>query len=157
MRTIYLSYPHGEFCLIQKIFFWKRVAIDKDNPSITSSESKYLRTLYYRGKRRNSRGPARHDRRGQRPLAIDKYRHHPGLRRGREIEMLRVADMHRVIGVQAGARKRELEHLAPRRGIAGLGRNGDRGEMTGKIESVENAIKPVIEVGDHAQLDSSFL
>src|SRR5208283_5297884 len=130
------------------------VALDKNNGAITSSESEYLRNLRDAGKRTNSGGAGLDRGRGWLTPTIDQDRSHPEGRRRREIEMLRVADMHRVMRTDAGAREGGLVHLAPGLGIAGLGGNRDRIEVAGQVEAVENSIQAVVEVRDHAQFKS---
>src|ERR1039458_10675065 len=97
----------------------KIVALDKNNGAITSSESEYLRNLRDAGKRTNSGGAGRDRWRGLLISAIDQDRSHPDGRRRREIEMLRVADMHRLMRRRAGAGKGGLVHLARGRLLVG--------------------------------------
>src|ERR1700689_5137846 len=112
-RTVHLSNPQN--AVPREI-----VALHKDNGAITSSYFQYSRNLNDAGKRANS-GRAAFDRRCVQPVvAIDQHRGHPECRGRREVEMLRVADMHRVTSGDAGASKGSVVNLAARLGIAGL-------------------------------------
>src|SRR6202030_2755711 len=112
----------------------------KDNAATRSSEFQlqYSRNLWDEGKRANSGGATANRRRGLRALAIDKHRGHANRRRRHKVEMLRVADMHRLMRCDAGAGEGSVVLLAPRLGIASLCGNCNRIEKTGQVEAVEN-------------------
>src|SRR5580658_514241 len=146
-RTIHLSNP-------QMLFPREIVALTKINATVTSRESKYLRKFRDAGKRGNPRRAARDRRCRLAVVAIDQYGPNPQRRSGRKIEMLRVADMHRVVRGDPRACERSVVDLAPRLGKAGLGGNRDRIEVAGQVEAVENSIQAIVEIGDHAQFES---
>src|SRR5271154_7061196 len=132
-RTIHLSNP-------QMLFPREIVALTKINATGTSRESKYLRKFRDAGKRGNPRRAALDRRRRIALVAIDQHCPHPQRRGGRKIEMLRVADMHRVVRGDPGACERSVVDLAPRLGKAGLGGNCDRIEVAGEGEGVGKVI-----------------
>src|SRR5208337_4006451 len=100
------------------LFPGKFVALTKDNAAITSSEFQYSRNFRDAGKRANSGSTARSRRRGLPVLAIDQHRSHAERGGRREVEMRRVADMHRFARGHSGADQSSVERLAPRLGIA---------------------------------------
>src|SRR5277367_4569771 len=104
----------GRFiCLIPKCCSpGKFVALTKINATVTSRESKYLRNFRDAGKRANPRRAALDRRRRIALLAIDQHCPHPQRRSGREIEMLRVADMHRVVRGNSRACEGSVVNLA---------------------------------------------
>src|ERR1700689_5355650 len=130
-RTIHLSNP-------QILFPREIVALTKINAAVTSRESKYLRKFRDAGKRGDPRSAARDRRRRVALVAIDQHCPHPQRRSGRKIEMLRVADMHRVVRGDSRAGEGSVVDLAPRLSKAGLGGNRDRIEVAGQVEAVEN-------------------
>src|SRR5271156_2716182 len=149
-RTVHLYSP-------QNTVPQGNLALTKDNAAITSSDLQYSRNFMDAGKRANSRGAAHDRRRGPPVLAIDQHRGHAEGRRRRKVEMLRVADMHRVARGHACAREGSVINLAPRLGKAGLRGNRNRIEVTGQFEAVENSIQAIVEVGDHAEFESIIL
>src|SRR5208282_1406563 len=156
--TIRRCEKSGRFiCLIPNAVPREMIFLDKDNAPITSSEFQYSRNFRDAGKRTNSGGAARNRRRRLPVLAIDQHGSHPERRGRREIQVLRVADMHRVVPDDAGAGEGSVVQLAPRLSIAGFGGNRDRVEVTGQVEAVENSIQAIVEVGDHAQFKSIVL
>jgi hypothetical protein len=133
------------------------LALTKDNAAITSSDLQSSRKFMDAGKRTNSGGAARDQRLGPPIFAIDQHRSHAEGRRRREVEMLRIADMHRVGRGHASKCKGSVVNLPPRLRIAGFGGNRDRIEVTGQFEAVENSIQAIVEVGDHAEFESIIL
>src|SRR5713226_1903543 len=98
--------------------FWIRVALHKDNPRLASSQSKYLRNLDYLRKRRDFRSPRFNKRLALHSPSI--YQHRRNSRRlgCRIVQMLRVANMHRIARRHAETTERRFEDLAVRFGIA---------------------------------------